>query len=176
MSAQVCISSWPLNTGSPPPPPPPPPPPWCTHIHTRGLQRVHAFPSMNTVFTDAICRILCLRRRRTYHWPAIAITHCASVFRIVAGTLSAFHARTTTTPSLPFSLLTRNTSIVLSSFVPVFFFFFYFFHTSFDRSGNEHSLNSCTVSFFEIVGGCCWANDFFRGYSEYSFFPESPIF
>lgn len=96
---------------------------------------------MNTVFTDAICRILCLRRRRTYHWPAIAITHCASVFRIVAGTLSAFHARTTT--SLRFSLLTRNTGVLLSSFV--FFFSSFFFHTNFDR--NEHSPSFRAVSF-----------------------------
>lgn len=96
---------------------------------------------MNTVFTDAICRILCLRRRRTYHWPAIAITHCASVFRIVAGTLSAFHARTTT--SLRFSLLTRNTGVLLSSFV--FFFSSFFFHTNFDR--NEHSCSFRAVPF-----------------------------
>lgn len=97
-------------------------------MHTypyEGVATCPRVPSMNTVFTDAICRILCLRRRRTYHWPAIAITHCASVFRIVAGTLSAFHARTTT--SLRFSLLTRNTAVLLSSFV--FFFSSFFFFT-----------------------------------------------
>lgn len=90
---------------------------------------------MNTVFTDAICRILCLRRRRTYHRPAIAITHCASVFRIVEG---GGGGGTTVRISRPhhhhnprFSPLFANTSVLLSSFLPCYFSFLSFFFFEF---------------------------------------------
>lgn len=91
---------------------------------------------MNTVFTDAICRILCLRRRRTYHRPAIAITHCASVFRIVEG--GGGGGGTTVRISRPhhhhnprFSPLLANTSVLLSSFLPCYFSFLSFFFFEF---------------------------------------------